>query len=119
MNVYMYQAALYCEDCGRAICARLLKGKSPEADDDETFYDDDSDKFPKGPYGNGGGEADTPQHCDCGADCLNAIELGFGWKIGAWLENDLTAEGVRHVAEAVAYGGDVAELWAQWYADCL
>jgi hypothetical protein len=118
MNVFMYSAALFCEDCGRAIRERITaEGKAPADPADEYSYD--SDEFPKGPFGNGGGEADCVQHCDSGEDCLNAIELGDGWKIGAWLENDLTAEGARHVAEAVAEGGEVAELWAQWYADAL
>ena len=44
---------------------------------DENDYD--SDDLPKGPYSNGGGEADTPQHCD---GC------------GAFLENPLTGDGV-------------------------
>jgi hypothetical protein len=45
---------------------------------DENDYD--SDDLPKGPYPNGGGEADTPQYCD---GC------------GILLENPLTQAGYR------------------------
>ena len=114
MNAYIYQAALFCEDCARDIRKHIkLAGDAPENPGDEYSYD--SDEFPKGPYSDGGGAADCPHHCDSGADCLNAIELPGGAKIGAWLENDLTAEGAEYVRQAVADGGDVAELWAQWY----
>lgn len=84
MGVYMYQAALWCEDCGNAIRARLdAEGKAPQDPEDE--YSFDSDDYPKGPYSDGGGEADTPQHCD---GC------------GTFLENDLTSEGAEYVREA-------------------
>ncbi len=52
---------------------------------DETAYD--SDDFPKGPYPDGGGEADGPSYCD---DC------------GKFLENDLTDDGLRSVVEWLA-----------------
>jgi hypothetical protein len=42
--------------------------------------DYDSDDLPKGPYADGGGEADTPQHCD---DCRR------------FLENPLTGDGLK------------------------
>lgn len=84
MEVYIYEGALYCEDC-----ARSLEG---EAD---------------GPYPDGGGEADTPQHCD---------------SCGVFLENPLTADGRSYVCKAVLdylrhkvgiYS--VIEEWAVWY----
>lgn len=85
MDVYLYSAALYCADCGEKIRADLTaKGKAPEGPDDEHTYD--SDAFPKGPYADGGGEADTPQHCD---GC------------GVFLENPLTSDGEVYVCEAV------------------
>lgn len=49
---------------------------------DEGSYD--SDDFPKGPYPEGGGEADTPQHCD---SCHE------------FLENPLTSDGMAYVRE--------------------
>lgn len=97
-NVYIYQAALYCEDCGEAICAKMA---TPTEPDNESSYD--SDDYPKGPYGDGGGEADSPQHCD---------------SCGAFLENALTRDGVAYVREAIADASgnaDVLATWAEFY----
>ncbi len=51
----------------------------------ECESDYDSDEHPKGPYSDGGGESDSPQHC---ASC------------GTFLENPLTDEGVEYVRES-------------------
>jgi hypothetical protein len=68
---------------------------------DENDYD--SDDLPKGPYPNGGGEADTPQHCD---------------RCGAFLENPLTQAGYRYVNERFTEyardGSGNAEVLKQW-----
>lgn len=59
MNVYIYQADLYCEDCGEEICEQLKEVAPeivPENPEDELY---DSDDYPKGPYPDGGGEADV------------------------------------------------------------
>ena len=125
-DVYMYQAALHCEDCGEAIRADLRKaGKAPEDEDDENSYD--SDDFPKGPFGAGGGEADSVQHCDGGAGCLNAITLPCGSKIGAWLGNELTEDGISWLSSSIKKGifatnehsRQVNRLWADKYRDSL
>lgn len=102
MNVYIYRAALYCADCGEAIRARLTaEGKAPADPADEVTYD--SEDFPKGPYENGGGEADCAQHCD---GC------------SAFLENPLTQDGREHVADAIREhfetGDGDARTLAQW-----
>lgn len=79
MLVYIYRAALYCEDCGAAIREDLTKaGDAPEDPDDEGSYD--SDDFPKGPTEEG--ESDSPSHCD-GCACF--------------LESTLTSEGEAYV----------------------
>lgn len=118
MQAYIYCADIYCEDCGRAIRKRIkAEGFAPADPRDETSYD--SDEYPKGPYDEGGGEADCPQHCGSGADCLNALELSNGTKVGAWLENPLTRDGANYVREALAEGGEVAGLWGQWYSEEL
>ena len=81
MNAFIYAADIYCEDCGNAIRADFDKaGKRPADPSCETTYD--SDQYPKGPYGDGGGEADTPQHC-AGCNCH--------------LENPLTPDGREYV----------------------
>ena len=118
MQVYIYCADIYCEDCGEKIRDQYsCDGLAPDDPNDETTYD--SDEYPKGPYPDGGGEADCPQHCGSGAHCENAIELSDGRKIGVWLENDLTTDGVAYVRKAIQDGGEVAELWAEWYCDAL
>lgn len=106
MQVYVYQAALYCEPCGEAIRERLTKeGSAPADPDDETSFD--SDEFPKGPCDEG--ESDTPSHCDA---CRE------------FLESDLTADGEtyvkEHVREAWIAGKTDAdsvalEVWAPFY----
>ena len=109
MNAYIYQAALYCERCGNEIRERLTdEGKAPANPDDEHTYD--SDGFPKGPYSDGGGEADCPQHCD---GC------------GCHLENPLTSDGENHVRESIldhlcSNDGDkdVIETWRAYYPEC-
>lgn len=84
-EVYMYKAALYCKECGEKIKQELaLGGKAIPQNLDETQYD--SDSYPKGPYPDGGGEADTPQHCD---------------RCGRFLENPLTTDGYRYLREMV------------------
>ena len=81
----------------------------------ETSYD--SDEFPK--FAADSGESDCPQHCGAGEDCLEAIELPSGRKVGALLSTDLTDDGVRYTQEAIAVGGEVAELWAEEFSHYL
>lgn len=115
MNVYVYDANIYCEDCGDTIRREIEEeGHAPDDLYDEHSYD--SNEYPT-PYPDGGGVSDTPEHCGGGGDCVNAIELSNGMRIGAWLENKLTAEGVGYVQDAIREGGEVAELWAEFYAD--
>jgi hypothetical protein len=117
MDAYVYHAALWCGPC---VIKRLVKEKkaSPGALDmptaealqqvvssngftDESDYD--SDDLPKGPYSDGGGEADSPQHCD---GC------------GLLLENPLTPDGYRYVNEKLTEhardGSGDAEVLKQW-----
>jgi hypothetical protein len=119
MDAYVYQAALWCGPC---VIKRLVEEKkaSPGALDmrpadalEQIVYsngftgesDYDSDDLPKGPYPNGGGEADTPQHCD---GC------------GGFLENPLTDDGYDYVFAALTDDdGDpeVEDLWLDFYGD--
>ena len=116
MNIYIYTADLYCKQCGEALQEFLIyKGLAQR--DYESSYN--SDQFPKGPYPDSGGESDSPQHCAAEDGCINAIELSDGTEIGVWLENGLTEEGVEYVREAIRAGGEVAELWADFYSDQL
>lgn len=104
-TVYVYDGAIYCEDCGNSM--GILE----------------SEQFP-----DGGGEADSPQHCDRGKDCLNAYECGGHVSnphmVGMFLENPLTNDGYAYVRERyhkhvnVKQPGDrgcVIAEWAEFY----
>jgi hypothetical protein len=85
MNVYIYAAELWCEECGAKVCKELdAKGEAPEDSSDESSYD--SDDYPKGPTPTNESESDAPLHC---AGC------------GRFLEPLLTDEGIRYVREAI------------------
>lgn len=97
MRVFVFQAALYCQHCGQDHRDGLPIPPGADLANESTF---DSGQYPKGPYADGGGEADTPQHCD---DC------------GTFLENTLTPDGFKYVQEAAeefkTEGAD--ESWAE------
>ena len=116
MDAFIYAADLFCEDCGERIREQLTReGKAPANPDDEHTYD--SDYFPKGPFPDGGGEADTVCHCAGGKDCPNAIEFGDGFKAGCMLENDLTNYGVEWLKEQAreAPDNELVQLWMKTY----
>ena len=100
MMAYTYKAALLCEACAAMVCHDIRDGIVP-GDLDSA----DSDEAPQGPYANGGGEADSPQHCD---------------HCNAFLENPLTTDGVEYVENAIArlefHGKPVSGPAAQWRA---
>lgn len=100
MNAYVYQAALYCEPCGVAIRTELnVLWPTPDTPQDEY----DSDDYPKGPYADGGGESDSPEHCD---------------SCGAFLRNPLTSDGYAYVRELIAKDTrkpTVLDDWKEFY----
>lgn len=110
MDAYIFQADLYCSDCAEEIRDRLTKeGNAPEDPSDE--YSFDSDDFPKGPYGDGGGESDSPQHC---AGC------------NVFLENPLTEEGTSAtedmIIDSLAHGrwdNEALRTWLPYYDGCF
>lgn len=94
MDVYIFQAALWCGECIKPALVDLE-------------HDEDSNKYPQGPHANGGGEADCPQHCD---GC------------NVFLENPLTRDGVEYVREQLAEhadAGKVLDTWREFYKDEL
>jgi hypothetical protein len=113
--VYMYNADLWCSECGRAIKKRIrAEGHAPKTPSDESSFD--SDEYPKGPFSDGGGEADSPQHCGAGEDCLEPYVLKDGSKVGKFLGNDLTAEGEEYVKGLHATNPtEITEFWMQVY----
>jgi hypothetical protein len=103
MNVFLSCAALLCADCGekRRTALRHTMPAGFEQDEESTY---DSDHFPKGPYPNGGGEADSPQHCD---------------HCGVFLENPLTPDGDAYVrAQAACYGTKKDSSWEEIAREC-
>lgn len=92
-DAFIYQAALLCEECA-AVVRRDWHAANPTADMPE-----DSDAFPSGPHADGGGEADTPQHCD---------------HCHLFLGNPLTDDGRRYVIEALARANGNAAVLAEW-----
>ena len=106
MDAYIYQADLHCEDCIIQIKGSL-RDRELEPEDTEDEYSYDSDDYPKGPYANGGGESDSPQHC---GSC------------GLFLKNPLTKDGQEHVDTAfreywlLGHGNkEVLAEWADYY----
>lgn len=104
MQVYIYQAELFCRDCGEHLREAVQVPAGADLADESTF---DSNDYPKGPYSDGGGEADSPQHC---GDC------------GVHLENPITPDGVAYVRKALTeyavtgQGRDIIlRQWAEFY----
>lgn len=92
MNAFAYRGALYCEACATSIRQRLAReGYKVRAEED-------SDSYPCGPFANGGGEADTPQHCD---------------SCGVFLENALTDDGTGYAYDSIVSPYDDAAD-SQW-----
>lgn len=97
---YLFRAALLCPDCAAVVLASDAR-PGHVVDGDESTWD--SDEWPKGPFPDGGGEADTPQHCD---------------SCGAFLNNPLTPDGVAYVRDLSARGY-VPAAWAAAYPFAL
>lgn len=93
-DAYVFQASLLCETCAQRVINRLSA---------EEVEQDCSDTVPQGPYSGGGGEADTPQHCD---------------HCGEFLENPLTGDGYNYVQEMASdptSHSDVVKQWIDFY----
>ena len=109
---YVYQADIYCDDCGDNIRGELhAQGKAPEDVMDTASFD--SDDFPK-PYDHRREESNTPSHC---AQC------------DKMLRNPLTSDGYEYVRAALSELPALTTLtklqdaghphladWASWYA---
>lgn len=89
MDVYIYEADIICAECGEIIRKELTPS-------------DDSNDYPQGPYSDGGGEADIPQHCGA---------------CHVFLKNPLTKDGVEYVREALLdwHQGECVQEWASFY----
>lgn len=108
MRAYIYNADLYCEECGDQIKHEITEsGMAPKDPYDEYSYD--SDDFPKGPFSDGGGEADHPQHCgnrECQVFLENPLtEDGHNYVLDCLLENKATGAGKD----------EILALWSNFY----
>ena len=127
MDAYIYRADLWCGPC--VIKALVAARKAPGAIDmspaealqqivsangftSESNYD--SDDLPKGLIAEGGGEADTPRHCEgCGQFLANPLTTdGLIWVEDA-VRDYLTT---RKAATAIT---DTVSEWADFYKDEL
>lgn len=105
---YIYQADVWCDECGEHIKGELIRaGKAPATPEDERSFD--SDQFPK--YCDATSEeSDTPQNCASG-NCAGAY--------GTFLENPLTQEGYCYTKEMLDEHGanlpEHAKEWASFY----
>lgn len=107
MYMYMYQADLYCDSCGKNLCLQV----TPPADYPPPW---DTDDYPRRV---GSESTDNPLHCGAGAECLEAEVLPNGARIGKLLGTDLTEAGIEYVQAAIREGGPVAEFWREAFFD--
>ena len=101
MNAYIYRADIYCESCVEKIKAAIDADRHSRGYVAPLYEREDSDRYPQGPYANGGGESDSPQHCG---------------KCGDFLENPLTSQGQLYLTEMLTEVSDVDEPQRTWCA---
>lgn len=100
MKAYVYKAALLCEWCGRKQQEEIEFLNMRNGGNHRSW--EDSNAYPQGPYSEGGGEADSPQHCD---DCSK------------FLENPLTVDGFIYAQDQLDRNtyNPVVLRWADYY----
>lgn len=110
MDVYIYQAAFLCRDCGEALIKHL--------DASGIIDTGDTDDYPQGPYPDGGGESDSAEFCDSMEYCVNAwTPKGWPRKVGVFLENPLTTDGRKDIQERISKSPEnpVSQMLADFY----
>lgn len=108
---YVYQADVYCDDCGERICSEIrAQGIAPEDFMDHSSYD--SDDFPKS-YDHKNDESDTPEHCaKCHEFLYNPLtSAGYAYVQAAL--NDLPA--LTSIGKLVGGNHEFLATWANWY----
>ena len=128
MDAYIYKAGLWCRLCviKALVAARKAAPGAIDMSPAEALQqivsangftresDYGSDDLPKGPYAQGGGEADTPQHCEgCRQFLGNPLTSdGMLWVEGA-IRDYLTTR------NPIAVTTDTVNEWADFYKDEL
>jgi hypothetical protein len=105
--MYVYNADIYCDDCGESLIASLEQAKKLR--DRRIIDTGDSDDYPQKAQK---GETDSPSHCARNEDCLNRVDLyAYGLSsedtlcgaedryVGALLSETLTSEGETNAYE--------------------
>lgn len=112
---YIFQAEVWCDDCGKHIAERLKADGQEVPEDPEDHDSFDSDDFPKGPFPDDD-PADTPTHCASDDECINAVHLSFGRKVGA-IVSGLTEDGRKYALEKIRLKPNDAlmDLWVSHY----
>lgn len=120
MNVYIYNADIWCEECGLDI----IENRTNEGQEDTG----DSDDFPQFVLDSNRGKSDAPDHCAAGKECINATcycgenETHSKRLAGVFLENQLTTDGREYVigksldkisSEDTCHG--VVDMWVDFY----
>jgi hypothetical protein len=126
MDAYIYRAALWCGPC--LIKALVAERKAAPGAVDMSpaealeqivsasgFTSEshcDSDDLPRGPYAEGGGEADAPQHCDgCRQFLGNRLTVDGLICVENVIRNHLTIKKVNGATT------DAVIEWADFYKD--
>jgi len=126
--VTIYNADIWCDDCGQVLAA--------EAEAEGRTESGDSDDYPS--IGHLEEETDSPQHCAACENCENAIDLCmWGLKetdeligaehryIGDICGDELTPDGARYLKEMLAepcrtpYQEALHNLWREHFSQYL
>lgn len=109
---YIYQADVYCEDCGQEIRARLrASGNSPEDELDHSSYD--SDDYPKDADVEHE-ESDCPEHCaKCKKFLYNPLTSAGYRYVGEKLNE--FRDSVKSIARFLRSNHEILGEWASWY----
>lgn len=117
---YVYQADVWCDDCGKKIMSQIAMENPkavPEDVDDESSYD--SGEWPK-EYDPEAESSDSPQNCADG-ECGGQYWVGYKLlSYGKFLGGMLTAEGYKNLKEMLdeyrpGAIPEYAKEWAEFY----
>ena len=117
VKAYIYAAALHCAECtARHVLGVPFGSLGAEIERQRKAHGipdgaSDTDNVPDGPHGDGGGESDSPAHCDT---CRR------------FLRNPLTSDGRDYVRDAIREHNETGrgdretlQTWRDFYGDSV
>lgn len=108
---YIYQADVWCDDCGNEIKSQIREYEKKTHD---RVCRNDSEEWPI-ETDSCSDEADSPQHCGSHESCPNA-ERFDGRLVGQFLENSLTTDGMEYVLEThKEKPTELTQMWMDFY----